>query len=465
MPLSLPDPIEYAVKRFRNDGQNERYALYRDYLDGNHPLQFASPKYESAFGNLFEAFAYDRTNMVVDAHADRLRIVGFDGRAAAKVQAIWDANSMKRREGEIEAEALGEGDAYIIVEKHPETGKVNIWANDAENVRVYYSDEDPGKIEFAVKAWRIETGYMRINVYLPGRVEKYISGQKAHSGMPMSAKNFERYELDGEPWPMPTGIDDMVPVFHVPNNARTGRYGVSELRHVIPIQNALNKTLTDLMVAMEMGAYPQKVILGVQPPPYGTDEDAASQAKLNRFELGIDRILEIIGDNARIAEFQAVALAQFIATAQFFDTAVSRVTRVPVHWLSMSGDFPSGQALRTAESPFVGKIEDRQDAFGEVFGNAMQYALRLDGVADPGEITPIWKSAAPLSMEDELELAMMKQTLGLPMEWVLKGLSFVDETDIPNIVELADRKAAEAIRAFDRGAIPPGIDDDAEAAD
>lgn len=462
--LSLPDPVEYAVKRFRTDGQNETYAQYRRYLEGIHPLQFAAPKIKTAFGNLFEAFAYDRTNMVIDAHADRLKVTGFTAKntdAAKRAQAIWDDNHMDKREGEIEAEAFGMGDGYVIVDKHPITGMVNIWPNEAQNVRVYYSDEQPGEIEFAVKAWMLETGYMRLNIYRKGYIDKYISANKAPSGMPMSAKAFERYEIAGEENPMPTGVADTVAVFHIGNNARTGRYGVSELRHVIPLQNALNHVMSTLIVAVESGAWPQKVILGVDPGP---EPDASSLDKIRRFEMGWDRILEVIGANAKVAEFQAVALAPFIAVADFFDTTISRVSRVPVHWIQMTGTPPSGEALRIAESPFIGKIEDRQVAFGEVDGNIMQYALRLDGVADPGEITPIWRSAAPRSIEEETELALQRQALGIPLEFLLKGISDIEDTDIPKIIALKDAAAAEARRAFDAGVVAPGFSDEEDAA-
>lgn len=462
MPLSLPDPVEYAVKRFRTDGMNLDYDRYRRYLNGDHPLQFAGPKYRSAFGSLFEAFAYDRTNMVVNAHVDRLKVTGFTARnkgVGKRAQELWDRNSMDKRENDLEREYFGMGDGYVIVEKHPVTGRVNIWPNKAANMRVYYSDEQPGEIEFAVKAWLLNTGYLRLNIYRRGFIDKYITVNRAPAGMPMSTKAFERYEVADEPWPVPTGIVDTVPVFHIANDAWTGEYGVSELKHVIPLQNALNKAVTDLLVAMETGAFPQRAILGVDPGP---EPDAASVAKMQRYELGIDRILEVVGQNAKIAEFQAIALAQFIASAEFLDTTISRVTRVPVHWLKMTGDFPSGTALRMAESPYISKLENRQSGSGEVIGNIQAYALRLDGVADPGEVTPVWKSAAPRSIEEEMELALQKQSLGIPLEYILRGVSDIEDTDIPKIIALKEAAVKDAMRSFDAGRVPAGFADEDE---
>ncbi|MBA2468438.1 MAG: phage portal protein, partial [Chloroflexia bacterium] len=460
MVTTLPDAIEWTIKGLKSDGLNQQYHRYDRYLRGKHPLQFATAKYQSAFGQLLQALAYDRTNMIVDALADRLQVIGFTGKGTAgkEALALWDANSMDRREGEVETEALGKGDAYLIVEKHPRTGKVHYWPNDADRCRIFYSEEEPGQTEFGTKFWKLDSGYMRLNVYRRDRIEKYISRTKITSGVPTSAKVFEEFKVDGEAWPVMLDVTDTVPMFHIGNNARTGGYGQSELLHALPMQDALNKTLGDLMVAMELGAFPQKVILGVDRlPPAQTPEGEEARKKLNEFELGMDRILTVIGQNARIAEFQAVALAQFIATAEFFDKTISRVTRVPVHYLSMTADFPSGTAERLAETPFVAKIENRQRARGEIYGNASAYGLRLNGVADPGEITPVWKSAAPLSIEEELDMAMKQRGIGVPLEYVLKGISTIEKTDIPKIITMVARSREEAARAFNSGALTPTL--------
>jgi len=467
MITTLPDPIEWTIKGLKSDNLNVQYHRYGRYLAGKHPLQFATPKYQSAFGQLLQALAYDRTNMIVDAMADRLQVVGFTGKGTSGKDAmdLWDANAMDRRQGEVETEALGKGDAYLIVEKHPVTGKVHYWPNDADRCRIFYSEEEPGVTEFGTKFWKLESGYMRLNVYTRSEIRKYISRSKVNSGVPTSAKVFEEFKVDGEEWPIKLDVTDTVPIFHIGNNAKTGGYGVSELLHALPMQDALNKTLGDLMVAMEFGAFPQKVLLGVDRlPPIESPEGVEARKKLREFELGIDRILTVIGNNAKIAEFQAVALAQFIATAEFFDKTISRITRVPVHYLSMNSDFPSGTAERLAEAPFVAKIENRQRARGELYGNASAYGLRLNGSADPGEITPVWKSAAPLSIEEELDSAMKRRSIGIPLEFILKGISDIEEDDIPKIIQMVHRSREEAARAFNAGALTPAIDDDEEAA-
>ena len=55
----------------------------------------------------------------------------------------------------------------------------------------------------------------------------------------------------------------MVPVVPFPNLGE-GSFGMSELRDVVPLQDALNKTLLDMLVGSESQALPQRYALGLE---------------------------------------------------------------------------------------------------------------------------------------------------------------------------------------------------------
>lgn len=458
MPLP-PDAVKWAVDAFR-DGRNERYETYARYIAGEQPLAFATEKFRSAFGRLFDAFAYNRCLMVRDAHADRLRVEGFGADAdtlAQAAQALWDANAMDLREGHLEADAFGLGDAYLLVEMHPARGTVQYWVQDPRTMRVHYADDVPGEIDLAAKLWRdADTERTRLNLYFRDRIEKYITRTRTHQEGPPHPGAFERHELDGEPWPMPLNLTDTVPVFHVANNGRTNAYGHSEIQPVLPLQDAVNKTLMDLFVASEFGAFPQRVFIGLETPT--TDED---KAKFAQIELGITRAVSLEDPAARIAEFSATDLAQYLAVLEFLDKAISRATKVPTHYLGMSGDFTSGVSKRIAEAPFTAKLEDRTKAFGQVIAAAQGYGLRLQGLAVPdGALRVNWAPVAPLTDEDELDMALTKQTLGYPLPTLLREMGY--EPDQVAAIMAEKRAAAyEAQRAFDAGVSA----DNEEAAD
>jgi hypothetical protein len=252
---------------FKDGSLTSQYDLYRRYAVGNQDLAFATPKYAATFGTLFKEFGYNRCATVVDAYADYLQVERFTAEADGASETagdLWRRNRMDKRAGEIHKAALRDGDAYLIV--WPEVGIADgagafpqFWPQHAHQIRVRYDDEQPGKITMAAKTWKLLDGRRRLNIYYPDRTEKYVTTTRAEQ---VRAGAFTRHDVPGEPWPVPNPWNT-VPVFHFANNADTGCYGVSELRDVIPLQDALNKVLTDLILTCELAGFPQKVMLGV----------------------------------------------------------------------------------------------------------------------------------------------------------------------------------------------------------
>ena len=442
------DPIKWAIDAFR-DGRNDKYDRFQEYINGDHPLAFATPKYESAFGRLFREFSYNRCEMAVDAHTDRMRVSGFDSNDPALSQAaidLWDANRMHQRDNGLFNDAFGLGDGYLIVEKSPVTDEVNMWVNSPQSMRVHWSETEPDVIDMAAKVWYDSEKYCYLTIYLPGEVQKYVSRTKSPSGMPRSTGAFVMREVEGEPWPLKLDVPDQVPVFHIGNNGRANSYGVSELRSVLPLQDALNKTVTDMMVAMELAAFPQRVLMGVDVPR--TDEEKALVAA---FESGLTRMFTLSDPQAKIGEFSATNIMQYIAVAEYFDKSVSRVTKIPVHWLGMTTEIESGRARQVAEAAFVAKIEDRQRAFGHMLGEAISYGLRLDGMAvNPGDIAVEWNSAESSTDQDELDKMLSWQSLGLALPTILSREGWSPE-DIERAMQEKREVADEAMRQFSRG--------------
>lgn len=455
------DALAWAVSEVGDSATISRYEKYDAYYRGIQDLSFAGPKFQQAFGGRFREFAYNRMSAVVDAHADRLFVEGFsaesDGIAEA-AKGIWAANRMDRRQDEVHQEAFALGDGYALVWPDPETGQPNIWPQRAVNMRVLYSDEQPGLLELAAKVWTLRDKRLRLNVYHPDRIERYVTPVPRRGGSALKPEAFVPYEGDTA-GPVIANPYEAVPVFAFANNARTGEYGVSELRDLIPLQDALNKALADMLVAQESAAFPQRVIIGINASsdPYANPAAASAgavQEGLGRFALGMDRILALADPAAKIAEFSAAALDQFISVAEGWDTRISRQSRVPVHYLSMTGSFPSGRALRTAETPFVSKLEDRQMAFGNVWEDAMRFALRVAGVRYDGKLEVVWRSAAPLASEDIWDLIAQQVAAGVPLEIAVQNELGWDGQQIAALTE-ALQKQAEASALSLMVAAPP----------
>lgn len=437
--------IEQALYNFRVSGG--RYARTERYYNGDHDLAFATEKFANTFGSLFREFSLNLCPAICDAIRDKLKIEGFSAQSSSfslppsphaeactlNVDAIWHRNRMDVRAGEIHKEALTHGDAYAIV--WPDAnGKPAIFPNKASSVTVEYDDEFPGKIVWAAKVWRTRDKFTRLNLFYPDRIERYISAKPSES-MTSDPKDFVRVQglkskgqghdagsdrpwtLDIGPWTIdnPYGV---VPVFHFANNASIGAFGRSELEDAIPIQDGMNKSVLDMLVAMEFSAYRQRWAAGIE-----IDYDSEGKA-IAPFKAGVDHLWITENTNARFGDFEAANLDHFLKVKDGFRIDLASVTGTPLYYLLPHGrGFASGEAMRKAESRFVAKVRDRQTSFGQVWADVMQFALKIEGSTDT-ILQTRWEDAARLTEKEELENLLLKKDLGLSSEAALKEAGY-----------------------------------------
>jgi hypothetical protein len=443
--------IEQALNNFRDNGG--RYARAERYYDGDHELAFASAKFENTFGALFREFALNLCPAVCDAIRDRLKIERFSVSSphASKgsmidagspelsafcssphfvratdtetAERIWHRNRMDARAGEVHKEALKNGDAYVIVWPDSE-GSAAIFPNAASSCTVEYDEEDPGKIVWAAKFWRTRDKHTRLNLFYPDRIERYITS-KPHEGILPEAKEFipfvqsasfslSKRDKSGT-LSNPYGV---VPVFHFANNASIGEFGRSELEDAIPVQDGMNKSVLDMLVAMEFASFRQRWVAGIE-IEYDNDGNLIAP-----FKSGIENLWVSGNETARFGDFETVDLEQFLKVKDGFRTDIASVTGTPLYYLLPQGrGFTSGEAMRKAETRFIAKVRDRQTSFGQVWADVMQFALRIEGTPDV-ILKTRWEDAARVSEKETLENLLLKVQLGLSPAQALREAGY-----------------------------------------
>ncbi len=452
--------IEKALVDFRV--QAERYTKTERYYDGKQDLAFATEKFQNTFGTLFREFALNLCPVICDAVRDKLRVTGFsvDSYRVAELQSyrggegssdsgnsmdsvnsatrqIWQQNRMATRAGEMHKEALKNGDAYAIVWPNARCEAV-IYPNKAANITVAYDENSPGQIAWAAKYWRNADKRIRLNLFYPDRIEKYISQSESEGSLP-DADGFQPLgglksqvqspkSSESKPWTLDTGLATVpnpygvVPVFHFANNADIGRPGRSELDAAIPVQDGLNKSVLDMLVAMEFSAYRQRWAAGIE-----IEYDAGGKP-IAPFTAGVDHLWIADNPNARFGDFEAAQLDQFLKVKDSFRVDIASVTGTPLHYLlQSSGGFPSGESLKKAETRFIAKVRDRQESFGQVWADVMAFALRIEGLAADTRLITEWEDPAPMSDREFLENILLKKQIGLPVEQALLEAGYGEE--------------------------------------
>lgn len=190
--------------------------------------------------------------------------------------------------------------------------------------------------------------------------------------------------------------------------------GRSELEAAIPIQDGLNKSVLDMLVAMEFSAFRQRWVAGIE-----VELDADGKA-IPPFKSGVDRLWVAQDPNSKFGDFEAAQLDQFLKVKDSFRIDVASVTGTPLHYLMphMQGQ-PSGETLKRSETRFLAKVRDRQAAFGQTWADLMQFALVVEGRGSGIRLRTQWEDASPTSERERLENILLKKEIGLSGEQAL----------------------------------------------
>lgn len=451
----MVDDLTWAHEAFKLKRRSNYYAHCSNYYDGNTPMTFATEKFRSLFFQVFGGYRENLCAPVVDSLRDRLRVLGFktseasledvtnsspagvnfvtkklDDPEGVRAWDIWTENRMDLRSVEVHEESLKCGDGYVIVwpndDAYPEI--VSQYANE---MRVQYTSNNSKTLLRAAKMWwEEEERVWRLNIYTPFEIKKYVTQRRQTTwGSPEKIGAWKVYDA---PILNPYEI---VPVFHFPNRTE-GTYGVSEIWDVRTIQDALNKSVIDMLVAMEFAAYKQRWVVGFEPE---LDPDTGEPIDQNVRNYGADRMQAFPDPETKVGQFDATDLSQFLNVADKFWQSAARVSGTPLHYFFITqGDFPSGEAIKSAEGRFITKISNRQTANGNIWEDVMKFAMRLEGrVADDLVLNTLWRDSTPRSEAELADTAVKKKAVGVPRSQILRELGY-PEDEIPNMIAEAD---------------------------
>lgn len=453
--------LQWAIDRIR--AKLPAVNLATDYYAGRHRLAFATEKWETTFGQTFRAFADNFCPRVVDAKAERLRLAGVrvlregkpDKDLSVRVARAMERARLDRRQGNVHTAALKHGDAYVIVWPD-EDQRARLYINQADKVVVRWSEEEPGEIEIAAKVWRRKDKRVRVNLYYEDRIEKYVTTNSTQGGIPEKARGrFQPHMDDGEVWPLdnPLGV---VPVVPFVNNGMEGEDGTSELKDVVPLQDALNKTVADMLIAQEFAGYPQRWAIGLE-----EEIDQETQQPIPPMKTGIERMVVSDDPNTRFGQFEPADVTKFLASADGFKADMARVSATPLHSLLLTGDMPSGEALTIVEGPMNAAVNDRQDGFGSSWEMVATLILQIEdreaATALDDEtvmLSAFWRDTRAKTPKAEAETQEIKQRIGVSERQSLREMGYTDE-EIEAMQEEADEEAgdvaAAAMARFDAG--------------
>jgi hypothetical protein len=447
----------------RLDQRAARIQLYEDYYNGHHRLRFTTLKMRETFGTQFGAFASNYCRLVVDAVDERLRVQGFlvlddddEDRASPAAEAAEEAAESPDEEAEEEeSETIGDDLAWQIwrrndLEEKSRTAHVEALVNEEAYIIVWADPDDPTMPQItvespfevildcdpanrkrrraALKRW-VDPDDLRWRavLYLPDGVYKYISVRKAGERKDVTRAGFwEQWQPAGDPaWPLPNPLK-VVPVLALTNTPRMGGGGDSEIRDAIPVNDALNKTIIDMLVASEFVAFPQRVIIGAELP---TDENGQP---IEAFKAGVNRywFLKVgdgmpAGSQPAVTQFPASDLTGYSTMIDKYIGIIGSLTKTPKHYLVDPGGGTNftGETVQALEAGLTSKAKRKTDGWGPIWAEAMALAFLVVEQAggdvpttDKDRILTNWAHVEARSQSQLADMLVKLVTLDIPTE-------------------------------------------------
>lgn len=461
-----------------------RTDIYDDYFSGNHRLAFATPKFREAFGGLFNELADDWCGLIVDAVDERMQVTGFRigvnaERGDMDAWNIWQVNKLDSgsRMGHVEALIREEAAAIVWFGDASTNDKPKITIESPSQVYVEFADSSRTVRAAALKLWLDDDGYEYATVYLPDFIYKYRSANKAtaarlvneasefesnrpsggagtvkvgfRSGFTLAeAQQWVPREIATEAWPLsnPLGVVNVVPLT---NRPRLGRNGESELRKVIPVQDAVNKIIADLLVASEFQSFQQRVLIGWDIP-----KDANGKPLPNaQLVQASSRLWATENKDAKVVELKALDLSSQIKAVEMFVQHIASQTRTPPHYFYLSGNFPSGESIKSAETGLVAKARTKMLHFGEAWEEVIRiaFAIMNDPRSKEYASETIWRDPESRTESEHIDAVTKKLALGVPQEQLWEDAGYSPQQIARFKSMLAEQQAAQMALALQYG--------------
>jgi len=356
----------------------ETVALYRDYSEGNHRAKLTTEmrKMLRISDAKTDQFAINYCDLVIAKMGDRLTVSSIDGdneAGSAWAGDMLEYNRFDALQMDVHDAAIRDGVTYVMVAydnaaQKPMLAHELAWDGSWGMVTVY--DRMGKKIVAAIKIWYETDTARRVNIYYADRVERFREGGLGGGLLAIDEQSIEWMDVSK------SGVG--VPVVAFINRAKSRMTtGISEIASVIPMQDALNRTLVSMVMTSELSAFQIKVALGFPPPAEVTPG-----------------MWVIIGENGipdgqKVDAFvlEQAQLVPFISQATFLIDQIGTVSQTPLP-NQMGGDSSSGEALKQRETGLLGKLKRFQVKGGNSWEDVMALAARVQKAFGTGVSMP-----------------------------------------------------------------------------
>lgn len=414
----------------RLDAQAERAQIYRDYYDGNHPIQYATEVFRALFGRGFRPMPNNWCQMVVDAKVERLEVQGFafdpdpdkpkwDQEADDEAWRIWQVNDLDEQSVILHTEIGKCGCGFTMVD--PNGGEPRVTIESPMQVVVATSPADSRTRLAALKRWEEVDGYAYATLYLPGWIHKFRSANKVREG---SRVQWARRGDDG------AGRNSLgvVPVVPFANNPDMLDGGRPDLEVIVPIQDALNLHCLDMQRASQSHSAPQKWATGWKVPRDPTDPSRISSTAA--LKASIASVWAAESPDTKFGQLAPGDIDNFLKPITGAIRQIVALGSVPAYYLTgESISNLSADTVKALDTGLVYACKRKQLSYGASWEETERLAFLAKGDrkrAGAMSAETIWADPEARSLAQTTDAAVkMRESLNVPAEvaWQIVGFS------------------------------------------
>lgn len=385
--------------------------LYNEYYEGFHHLAqlgLAIPEELKQF-----TVCVNWPRLTVDAIEQRLDVTGFrmPGSESSddSLWDVWQYNNMDERAGFAHTDALAIGRSYVCVGTNDEDPDFPLITVESPSEMVALRDPRTHKVTAGLRLYGDVT------------VQGVLLDNRATLYLPNETRWLVR--TDGGDWE-----DEVDPDFHnlgtppvVPfiNRQRASRInlsileGTSEMYDVIPIADSASRAITNLQLATETVAVPQKYALGVSK---GDFVDANGQP-LPAWQAYFGSVWAHSNDKASVGQLPSADLTNFETAINMYSRLASGVTSLPIEYFGLSTTQPpSADGQRAGETRLIKRAERKQTSFGNSWEALNRLVLRFrdgDWDEDARRMETLWRDAGTPTIAQVTDAVVKEYQSGL----------------------------------------------------
>ena len=432
-------------------GKQSHHQQRWNYYEGNQPLKWSVDRLSKVFNRDVKTkqgwFVQNWCAVIVDSVLDRLSLerltVAEEDGLTDDLDTVFKESGLDIDAGDIHKDVVLTGEGYIIAWRDEETGEIEAYHNDSRQVHMFYDEANPRLARLAAKWWDDSKGHTHITLYYPERLE-YWKRNKPTSKI--DSAEFKPADWDSERTSADNPFKE-IPVFEFCVDKR----GASELDNVMSLQDTVNKTLSDMMVAAEFQSVPQRWL--ISQADYSIDGTEGQPAKIPYSPFGTVLLPggDGEGQDTTTGTYQSADLRMFLDVLEKMARSMAIITRTPKHYLMAQAGDPSGEALMAMEAPLTRKVEKYQKRLRVAWRRVAVFLLKLKGKdVRVNDVIPLWQDVRTVQPLTQAQARQTNVAAGIPIHNQLRDEGWT-EKELDQLDVDGQRAGAGAVQETTRG--------------